>query len=57
MPNDSPKKASPAQKATTEKARELVRTIFVEDFHQKVSKKTINEVAAQITKVLPKKGA
>jgi hypothetical protein len=41
----------------TAKARELVRAILTEDFQEKVSKKTINEVAAQIVKALPKKVA
>ncbi|MDE2106874.1 MAG: hypothetical protein KGL39_57195 [Patescibacteria group bacterium] len=53
MPRDEQKK----QTEIKAKAKELVRAIFVEDFHQKVSQKTINEVAAQITKSLPKKVA
>ena len=51
------KKKNTTKVETTAKARELVRAIFAEDFRQKVSKKTIDEVAAEISEVLSKKVA
>jgi hypothetical protein len=52
MSHESPRKTKTT--SSIEKAKELVRKVLTEDFRQKVSQKTINEIAAKIVRSLPK---